>query len=108
MGIYKKILKGVLEFPDFLEIRAKDIIRRLLNPDAKFRLGCKDNGETIMMHEFFEGVCFEDVFSNQIDSPWIPKIKSFRDTTFFEKYPEHKEEVKIITKELDKKLFSDF
>jgi hypothetical protein len=108
MGIYKKIIKGVLEFPDFLQISAKDIIRKLLNPDHKFRLGCKDNGESIMRHNFYEGVCFEDVFSNQIEAPWIPKIKNYKDTTFFEEYPEEKEEVKVISKELDKKLFSDF
>ena len=42
LGIYQKILKGVIEFPTFLSVRSKDIIRKLLNPEIKYRLGCID------------------------------------------------------------------
>lgn len=41
LGIYKKILTGVLEFPSFLSTTSKDLIRKLLNPDYKYRLGYK-------------------------------------------------------------------
>ncbi len=41
-NIYKKILKGVIEFPKFLHVRAKDIIRKLLNPDVSKRIGVDD------------------------------------------------------------------
>jgi protein kinase A/protein kinase X len=41
-NIYKKILKGIIEFPKFLSVRSKDIIRKLLNPDVSKRLGVKD------------------------------------------------------------------
>jgi protein kinase A/protein kinase X len=40
VGIYKKIVKGIIEFPAFLSTTYKDIIRKLLNPDVNFRLGC--------------------------------------------------------------------
>lgn len=40
MGIYKKILNSVIEFPLFFSLRAKDIIRKLLNPIVENRLGC--------------------------------------------------------------------
>jgi protein kinase A/protein kinase X len=41
-NIYKKILKGVIEFPKFLHVRAKDVIRKLLNPDVTKRIGVAD------------------------------------------------------------------
>lgn len=50
VGIYKKILRGVIEFPYFLSLQTKDIIRKLLNPDYRFRLGYKDDGESVMRH----------------------------------------------------------
>jgi serine/threonine protein kinase len=42
IGIYKKILAGIIEFPKFFSLRTKDLIRKLLNPEIKYRLGCKD------------------------------------------------------------------
>jgi len=38
-------LKGIIEFPEFFETRAKHLILELLNPNPKKRLGRKDNGE---------------------------------------------------------------
>lgn len=43
-NIYKKILKGVIEFPDFFSLRSKHLIINLLNPNPLKRLGAKDNG----------------------------------------------------------------
>lgn len=40
IGIYKKIVAGIIEFPRFFDVKAKDVIRKLLNPDLNFRLGC--------------------------------------------------------------------
>ena len=42
LGIYQKILKGIVEFPAFLTVRSKDLIRKLLNPEIKYRLGVAD------------------------------------------------------------------
>jgi serine/threonine protein kinase len=44
IGIYEKIFRLTIEFPEFLSINAKDLIVRLLNPKYKKRLGCVDNG----------------------------------------------------------------
>lgn len=63
LGIYQKILKGIIEFPAFLTVRSKDLIRKLLNPEIKYRLGVADvpfsviqNGESIKEHKWFKGV----------------------------------------------------
>ena len=66
LGIYKKIINGIIEFPNFFTLRQKDIIRKLLNPDLRYRLGVKDNGEDIMKHKFFRGVNFQDILSKKI------------------------------------------
>lgn len=50
MGIYRKILNSVIEFPKFFDVKAKDIIRKLLNPEIDYRMGVKDDGESIMRH----------------------------------------------------------
>ena len=42
IGIYKKIIAGIIEFPKFFKVRAKDLIRKLLNPELTKRLGVKD------------------------------------------------------------------
>ena len=42
IGIYDKILRGVIEFPAFLSSEAKDLIRKLLNSHVQFRLGNDD------------------------------------------------------------------
>eukprot|EP01017_Pseudomicrothorax_dubius_P046712 TRINITY_DN8272_c0_g1_i3.p1 TRINITY_DN8272_c0_g1~~TRINITY_DN8272_c0_g1_i3.p1 ORF type:complete len:311 (-),score=93.38 TRINITY_DN8272_c0_g1_i3:220-1152(-) len=42
IGIYKKIITGVIDMPKFLNVRAKDLIRKLLNPDHTKRLGVHD------------------------------------------------------------------
>ena len=42
IGIYKKILKGKIKFPKYINnnIIIIDIIRLLLNPNIEYRLGC--------------------------------------------------------------------
>ena len=43
MGIYKKIIASIIEFPKFFnDVKAKDVIRKLLNPDLTRRLGVHD------------------------------------------------------------------
>lgn len=42
VGIYEKIIAGIIEFPRFFEVKAKDLIRKLLNPDLNRRLGVND------------------------------------------------------------------
>ena len=42
MGIYKKIIAGIIEFPRFFDVKAKDLIRKLLNPEISLRLGVND------------------------------------------------------------------
>lgn len=71
IGIYRKILNGVIEFPTFFSLRAKDIIRKLLNPNVEKRLGFQDPS-VIKEHKWFRGVVWEDILNKDIPPPWIP------------------------------------
>ncbi len=55
-NIYKKIIKGVFELPEFFSLRAKDLVLKLLHPDPQKRLGAKDSGESIRKHAWFQKV----------------------------------------------------
>jgi len=39
IGIYKKIVTGIIEFPYFFDVKAKHLIIKLLNPEINYRLG---------------------------------------------------------------------
>ena len=61
-----------------------------------------------MLHPFFRGVPFDEVLSSAIDAPWIPELRSQRDTVFFEPYPESQESARKLSPDLDEQYFVDF
>jgi len=107
VGIYKKIIAGIIEFPRFFDVKAKDLIRKLLNPEISLRLGVNDDGESAKKHRWFRGVDFDEVYKKEIPSPWIPVLKNEEDCSWFEKYPDSKEPAKELPRELHY-LFEDF
>jgi len=107
IGIYKKIISGLIEFPRFLDIKAKDLIRKLLNPDLNHRLGVQDYGESVLRHKWFRGVDWDVVHRRDIPAPWVPFLRSEEDVAWFERYPDSKEPPKVLPKELQQ-LFTDF
>ena len=92
IGIYKKVLQGLLDLPNFISVEAKDLIRKLLNPDVSTRLGISDNGQSIIKHSFFEGIDLEGILMGRISPPWIPPLQNHQDTTFFQKQEESQSE----------------
>lgn len=68
----------------------------------------KKNGETIMAHRFFRGVPFDKMLECGVESPWVPELKSQRDTAFFESYPDSEETPRKLSTEVDQEFFSDF
>ena len=39
IGIYKKIVTGIIEFPPFFDVKSKHLIIKLLNPEINYRIG---------------------------------------------------------------------
>jgi serine/threonine protein kinase len=106
-AIYDKILKGVIYFPDFFSLRAKDIIIKLLNPDPRARFGVKTNGQEITRHKWFRRVDWADVDKKRVPVPWQPKPKYKEDLYCFEKIPSSRQSLELIRPELQV-LFKDF
>ena len=72
------------------------------------RMFLKKDGEAIMAHRFFRGVPFDKMLECGVESPWIPELKSQRDTAFFEKYPDSEETPRKLSIDVDNEFFSDF
>ncbi|KAL4467544.1 hypothetical protein ABPG72_004612 [Tetrahymena utriculariae] len=107
IGIYKKIIAGIIEFPRFFDNKAKDLIRKLLNPDLNYRLGVHDRGQSVSKHKWFRGVDWESVFNKDIPAPWTPQLRNEQDASCFEKYPDSQEGAKSLPRDLQH-LFEDF
>lgn len=103
-GIYKKIIAGIIEFPRFFSLRTKDLIRKLLNPEVKYRLGCKDDGEEIKNHKWYRAVDFDDILKRKIPAPWVPPLRNEQDSTWFEEYPDSKEPAQPLSREQNSKF----
>ncbi len=59
------------------------------------------------MHKWFRGVDWDAVFNRDIPAPWTPFLKNNEDVSWFEKYPDSKEQPKTLGKDLEH-LFDDF
>lgn len=82
MAVYENIVQMRFALPKYLSSAVKNLILSLLTRAEK-RLGVSDDGESIMQHEFFNGVCFEEVLKKNIEAPWIPELKNITDASNF-------------------------
>ena len=93
MSIYQKIVKGKIHFPKDFDKDAKSLIKHLLNGDTTKRFGCLKNGvKDIATHRFFENFNWRKFVYQKMKAPYIPEIKSRKDTTNFLKYPDSEKE----------------
>eukprot|EP01066_Platyproteum_vivax_P009165 Platyproteum_vivax@DN4006_c0_g1_i1.p1 len=107
-GIYQKVLAGRIDFPRHFDVKAKDLIKRLLTHDRTKRYGCLKNGaEDIKLHKWYKGLDWDVAQQRGLSPPFIPQVRSQDDTSLFDKYPESTEaDVPIHGK--DQSLFDDF
>lgn len=68
IATYKKILKGQVTFPQYIEPSARDFIAKLLNADIQVRTGC-NSSVNARAHVFFENICFQSLVSKCIRPP---------------------------------------
>mmetsp|Transcript_21357 Transcript_21357/g.47277 ORF Transcript_21357/g.47277 Transcript_21357/m.47277 type:complete len:362 (-) Transcript_21357:268-1353(-) len=108
-GIYQKVLAGRIDFPKHFDVKAKDLIKRLLTPDRAKRFGCLKNGpDDIKKHKWFKDLKWELLQVRGIEAPWIPSVKSADDTSMFDRYPESSEGSAPAVSQKDQALFADF
>eukprot|EP01053_Blabericola_migrator_P005843 Blabericola_migrator_1__5842@NODE_295_length_10235_cov_141_552026_g242_i0_p4_GENE_NODE_295_length_10235_cov_141_552026_g242_i0NODE_295_length_10235_cov_141_552026_g242_i0_p4_ORF_typecomplete_len516_score54_36Pkinase/PF00069_25/4_2e75Pkinase_Tyr/PF07714_17/1_3e44Kinaselike/PF14531_6/2_5e17Kdo/PF06293_14/2_9e07Pkinase_fungal/PF17667_1/6_6e07WaaY/PF06176_11/6_9e07APH/PF01636_23/2_6e05RIO1/PF01163_22/8_8e05YrbLPhoP_reg/PF10707_9/0_076YukC/PF10140_9/0_077ActFrag_cataly/PF09192_10/0_12FTA2/PF13095_6/2 len=109
MNIYKKVLEGNVEFPEYLESKAKDLIRKLLTQDRTKRYGClKYGAEDVKRHKWFRGIDWQECFDRKIRAPFIPGVKGPDDTSMFDSYPESSESDSTVLTAKEQEWFHDF
>ena len=80
----KKIYEQGVDYKN-LNSNAKDLIQKLLVINPKERLGSGPNGsEDIKKHPFFKGVNWRDAWLKKLKPPFIPKLKSDTDLSYFD------------------------
>lgn len=109
--IYEKILVGRIAYPKHFDPAAKDLVKKLLQPDLTKRYGClKDGADDIKNHEFFDNFDFHGLVTGTLQPPVVPDITHDGDTRNFDEFPEP-EEVQlhqIVDHATSKKLFRMF
>lgn len=86
--IYEKILANKIQFPRWIDPRAKDLIRGLLTLDHTKRLGSLKRGvQDIKRHKYFTGVDWNVVLDKKITPPIPVRLNRDGDTHYFDKYP---------------------
>ena len=74
-GTAKKILKGVVNFPEKITGPMKDLIKALLTKDRTRRLGVLKGGtEDVMKHRFYAGFDWESLLNMKSDPPFEPEL----------------------------------
>jgi len=91
-GIYQKVLAGRIDFPRHFDVKAKDLIKRLLTHDRAKRYGClKSGAEDLKKHKWYKGMDWDLLLKRGVQAPFIPNVKAADDVTMFDKYPESTE-----------------
>lgn len=87
--IYEKILEGKIQFPKWVDEKAKDLIQGLLVLDKSKRLGSLKRGvEDIKRHQFYGGVDWNVLLAKKVPAPISVTLRDGGDTHYFDKYPE--------------------
>jgi len=88
-GIYQKILLGKVEYPRHFDIQAKDMIRKLLQPDRSKRLGnLKGGAEDVRKHKWFKGLDWDSLIRRQTNPPIMPEVQHPTDIRNYDSYPD--------------------
>jgi serine/threonine protein kinase len=108
-GIYQKVLAGKIDFPRHFDVKAKDLIKRLLTNDRAKRFGCLKNGaEDIKKHKWNKSLDWDRLLNRQIPTPFTPAVKSADDTSMFDRYPESTEASAPLISSKDQEFFTGF
>jgi len=89
--IYKLILKGIKDFPDFFKCSTKEFFEKILISDPWKRFDGKGFTD-IKKHELFSEIDFRSVFYKQIPSPWKPSLQHHAETKYYDFYTEEEEQ----------------
>lgn len=108
-GIYQKVLANRVDYPKHFDVKAKDLIKRLLTHDRAKRFGCLKNGaEDIQKHKWYKGMDWDMLGARGVKPAYIPQVKAPDDTSMFDRYPESTEASAPPISPKDQELFTGF
>lgn len=108
-GIYQKVLACKLDLPRHFDVKARDLIKRLLTVDKGKRLGCLKHGsEDVKKHKWYKGIDWDLMVNRSLRPPFVPSVKNAEDTCMFDKYPESTEGSAPPVSAKDNELFDVF
>jgi serine/threonine protein kinase len=90
-AIYKKISRGVIEYPKDMDVKALDLVKRLLEVDVSKRYGCRRRGaDDVKRHKWFKGIDWRQLLHRNASGgvPFVPRLRSSDDTARFNRYPD--------------------
>ena len=102
--IYKKIIKGKINFPKNINKNAKILIKQFLNIDINKRLGCTKKGiYEIIDNPFFKDFDWEGLLYRKLEPPFIPNIHNYTEIVKYKRLEETfiEENIEPIPKEND-------
>ncbi|TYZ58273.1 hypothetical protein PybrP1_007950 [[Pythium] brassicae (nom. inval.)] len=89
--LYTRIVKGQVAWPNRMDSSLKDLLRKMLVPDAAKRLS---DAELIKQHLWFGKVDWLEVAQRDLRSPHTPALHVEGDHSNFDSYPNSAEETK--------------
>ncbi|XP_022114121.1 cAMP-dependent protein kinase catalytic subunit alpha-like [Pieris rapae] len=91
MRIYEKIVAGKYRCPSHFTPDLKDILSHILQVDITKRYGnLKDGALDFKNHKWFRDIDWDSLLNNRLQAPFVPKIRSPGDTSYFENYDDEK------------------
>ena len=107
MKTYENILKGKIKFSSDFDDKSRSLIKHLLEPDLSKRYGNLKNGvDDIKNHDFFKSMNWDKLLKQEIEPPFIPKIKGDNELKYFNIYPDSDDNAEAYNKDNDP--FSDW
>lgn len=100
--IFASIVDGKFEFPPHFDNTTRDLLRGLLNPNEKKRLGAQKGGHAVRTHPWFKDIDWESIQREEVMPPFVPDaIEGLYDRRDDREPPDE-------VPESYKKLFTDF
>ena len=89
MDTYENILEGKVKFSSHFDDKSKSLIKHLLEPDLCKRYGNLKNGvNDIKNHLFFKSMNWDKLLNEEIEAPYIPKLKGDNELKYYDVYPD--------------------
>ncbi len=102
MKIYENILERKIQFSSDFDDKSRSLIKHLLEPDLSKRYGNLKSGvNDIKNHPFFKSMNWDKLLRQEIEAPFIPKIKGDNELKYYNVYPDSDDNAEPIKKEDD-------